>query len=191
MSKEMLALETWLDEWRRIWPTESQVDRWLDDHYELPWAHDIRRDWGEGERRIWSIPDYTDGRTRCLGIDRSVLRDHDATAIIQALEAADWRNRIDREDLVVIEEATGALRVTVEVLPRSDKWFWSPDHDEWFVAFQGEAGGISVGESMPPPLRHFVAIHGRHSASVGPEGMRRIADLTFEEIAGHLLRRNG
>lgn len=177
-------IEGWPAEWKRIWPTSCEIKRWLHGVFHPPWPHDIRRDLDDDRHTIWSIPDYENGRSRSLAVERDVLRDSDSRTIIDALEDAGWERRVEKEDLLV-RKAHDALEVATWDAPRFVKWFRSPDHEEWFVAFQSHSGGVSWGEP-PPPIRYFVAIHGKSHAAVGPEGEHDIAMLDFEAIKRHL-----
>jgi hypothetical protein len=131
------------------------------------------------------VPDYEHGRSRSLAVEREVLRDFDFPAIMRALEDSDWQQRIEKEDLLVRKAANGALEVRSWNAPHFEKWFWSPDHSEWFVAFQSESGGVSWGWP-PPPISYFVAIHGKSHAAVGPEGQHDISKLEFDAIKRYL-----
>ena len=189
MQLDPAEVERWLEEWKRIWPTSCEVNRWLDEVFDPPWPHDIRRDRDDDGHAIWSVPDYANGRSRSLAVEREMLRDFDSLAIIRALEDAGWQHRIEKEDLLVRRARDKTLEVVAWDAPHYEKWFWSPDHEEWFVAFQSESGGVSVG-APPPPIRYFVEIHGKSCAAVGPDGVHDIAGLEFDAIKRHLPKRN-
>jgi hypothetical protein len=185
MQLRRAELEKWLEEWRRIWPTSCEISRWLDRVFHPPWPHDIRRERDDDHHAIWSVPDYERGRSRSVAAEREVLRDCDSRAIIQALEDAEWRRRIEEEDLLVRKASDNRLEVCAWEAPQFEKWFWSPEDKEWFVTFQSESGGLSWG-GPPPPIRRFVAIHGKSYAAVGPDGAHDIGSLEFDVIRGHL-----
>ncbi|GIW53110.1 MAG: hypothetical protein KatS3mg082_2940 [Nitrospiraceae bacterium] len=185
MSGGFSDIEEWVSEWSQIWPTCCALGRWLYDVFRPPWPHDIRRARDDQRRMIWAVPDYDRGRSRTLGVERDVLRDCQPDVIIGMLEGAGWRGRIEDEDLLVRKTSGGALEVVAWNAPRLTKWFWSPEHQEWFVAFQSHAGGISWG-GPPPPIRYFVAINGKRRATVGPEGKHEIESLEFDRIKNYL-----
>lgn len=189
MRVDRTEVERWLEEWRRIWPTSCEIKRWLYEVFRPPWPHDIRRERDDDRHTIWLTPDYEHGRSRSLAVEREVLRDSDFTTISNTLEDAGWRERIEKDDLLVRKPRDNALEVVAWDAPHFDKWFWSPDHEEWFVAFQSESGGVSSG-GPPPPIQHFVAIHGKSYAAVGPDGIHDIASLKFDAIKGYLPKRN-
>jgi hypothetical protein len=185
MSTNDADVDTWVEEFRRIWPTSSQIGRWLDSSFDPPWPGDIRTERDQDERSIWVIPDYEKGRSRSLAVEREVLRDVPYGEIIQVLEASDWARRLNREDLLVRRTARGELEVVSWEAPRFDKWFWSPEHGQWFVAFQTASRAISTG-APPPPIQDFVAIHGQNYSAIGADGLRDISNLRLEEIKDSL-----
>lgn len=102
-------LNRWLADWKRIWPTSVQLERWLDDRFDPPWPHDVRRERDDSGRTIWTVPDYDRGRSRSLAVDREVLHDFDSSDIIRALEEEQWLSRIETDDLLVVHGATGRI----------------------------------------------------------------------------------
>jgi hypothetical protein len=189
MQPDPVEVERWIEEWKQSWPTSCEITRWLDAVFNPPWPHDIRRELDDDRRTIWSVPDYEHGRSGSLAVERNVLRDFDSSAIIRELADVNCPCWIEMEDLLVRKARDGTLEVVDWDAPRFEKWFWSPDHEEWFVAFQSESGGVSSG-GQPPPIRYFVAIHGKDYAAVGPEGIHDLASLEFDAIKRHLPKRN-
>lgn len=188
MAHDATEVQRWLAEHTRIWPTSCELTRWLDEVFEPPWPQDVRRDHSDSGHTVWSVPDYERGRSRSLTVERDVLRDFKSPSIVRALGEAGWQRRIESEDLLVRKAHDSGLEVVGWAAPHFEKWFWSPDHAEWFVAFQSTSGGVSTG-GPPPPIQYFVAIHGKSYAAVGPEGSPDIARLELDAIVRHLPQR--
>lgn len=43
MQFDPAQVERWLEELKRIWPTSTEIERWLDEVFDPPWPRDIRR----------------------------------------------------------------------------------------------------------------------------------------------------
>lgn len=188
MTIDPKEMERWSEELARIWPVCVRIERWLDDEFDPSWPQDVRREWDDERHVIWTVPDYENGRSRSLAVGRDVLLDYDAEAIISALAIAGFRRTIDEQDVLVRKGPNDDLEVVSWTAPQYEKWFWSPEHGEWFVAAQSSSSGVSIG-APPPPIHHFIGIQGRSYAAVGPDGVVDLASLTFDDIKPFLPKR--
>lgn len=181
-------LKQWLEEMTHMWPTCLRIERWLDAEFHPPWPQDVRREWDVERRVIWTVPDYDNGRSRSLAVDRDVLLNFDSDAITSALITTDFQRIIDEHDLLIREGPNGNLEVVTWRAPQFEKWFWSPEHGEWFAVAQSSSSGVSTG-APPPPIHHFVGIHGKSYGAVGPDGIVDVGTLTYEDIKRFLPQR--
>jgi hypothetical protein len=110
-------VDTWIAEWKKIYPTSSWLADWLEDELRPPRLHLIRRERDDDRRTIWTVPDFENGRSRTLAIDRTVLRVYNWKEIVAVLERNGWRETVNRHDRLVTSEDGKLAAVTWKAEP--------------------------------------------------------------------------
>jgi hypothetical protein len=142
---------------------------------------DVRHDWDEEDRWFWVIPDYDTGRSRVIGIPRSVLEQTTVTKLRGVLEEANWLARIDQDALLVSRSTSGTWSVETWSPSVGEKWFKDPSGG-YFVAFRDSGALVS---SAPPPARlpsPFLALHGKTWSAMGPKDPRPVDSYALHEL---------
>lgn len=171
-------------EWKQltdVYTAEAAVTDWLDEEFETARFIDVSEHPYTDPRPVtWRIPNFAAGRSHALGVDRDVLANFDWRQIAAALKSVNWRALIERDDLLVRRIGDGDLEVTTWTSEPSDKWFWSADHNQWFVILPWYRHWF--GGEQP----RFVAVHGESYSAVAIEGVPNIADVQFDQIKNSL-----
>lgn len=163
-----------------LWLNSAHVERWLQQLWPGWRRDDIRSDCDEAGRWHWIVRDFERGRSRILGVPRTILEQTTVSLLRHVLEDADWLSRIDQEALLVERSASGEWSVSSWNPQPNEKWF--PDQPRgYFVAFVDSGIRVSSGPpaSLPKP---FLALHGRTWSAMGPQDPHSVSTYTLDEL---------
>ena len=167
------------------WLNSAHVEHWLRGIWPSWRMNDVRHDWDEAGRWFWVVPDFDQGRSRIIGIPRSLLERTTVTKLRQTLEDADWMVRIEREALLVDRIESGVWVVNAWEPVVEEKWFRDTT-GEFFVAFRDSAPLVSAGAPPARIPRPFLALHGKTWSAMGPEEPRPVGVYSLEELVPFL-----
>lgn len=162
------------------WLNAAHIGHWLHSLWPSWRGDDVRRGVDSEGRWFWIVPDYDRGRSRVLGIHRSLLEQTPLNKLRGVLEDAEWERRIDREALLVRRSASGDWLVESWTPEIDEKWFETPD-GEHFVAFRKAVMMMKAIPEADAPTP-FIALHGATWSKRGPQNPRPVGTYTLEEL---------